>query len=67
MSSGVGSNAFYGNNAKSGIHPQSRQPNNLGSKNGTSSSQQQSMISKNEIIAKYMKSQAQLPANKQVR
>jgi hypothetical protein len=61
---GLGShhNTFYGNIKQN--HPQSRQQNNgLGSKGGTLSSQQssahpnqQSMMSKNDIIAKYVKS-----------
>ena len=54
-------NTFYGNpSSKQVQHPQSRQVNNsLGSKGGTltsQQSQQQSMMSKNDIIAKYMKS-----------
>jgi len=51
-------NTFYGNlsSIKQTNHPQSRQAvNGLGSKGGTLSSQQ-SMMSKNDIIAKYMKS-----------
>lgn len=58
-------NTFYGNIKQN--HPQSRQQNNsLGSKGGTLSSQQsaahphqQSMLSKNDIIAKYVKSMNQ--------
>lgn len=60
-------NTFYGNMKMQPNHPQSRQQNNsLGSKQGTLSSQQshaqqQSMMSKNDIIAKYVKSMGHNP------